>query len=76
MLLLRDQAILEELLRPVEVAFVEFHVNVRVDMKEFGGWPPERIAAFFNGIAAVLAAKGAIERESNTLHFGRQRTST
>jgi hypothetical protein len=42
---------------------VQFHVAVRVDMKEFAGWSPDRISAFFGGIAQVLAAKGAIEKE-------------
>jgi len=40
---------------------VQFHVSVKVDMEEFAGWPADRIAAFFSGIAQVLAAKGAIE---------------
>ena len=43
---------------------VQFHVSVKVDMKEFAGWAPDRIAAFFAGIAQVLAAKGAVEKES------------
>ncbi len=41
---------------------VQFHVSVKVDMAEFAGWAPDRIAAFFAGIAQVLAAKGAIEK--------------
>lgn len=41
---------------------VQFHVSVKVDMKEFAGWDPQRITAFFGGIAQVLAAKGAIEK--------------
>jgi hypothetical protein len=41
---------------------VQFHVSVKVDMKEFAGWEPGRITAFFGGIAQVLAAKGAIEK--------------
>ncbi|HEY4639911.1 MAG TPA: hypothetical protein VII75_01080 [Thermoanaerobaculia bacterium] len=41
---------------------VQFHVSVKVDMAEFAGWKPERIAAFFAGIAQVLAAKGALEK--------------
>jgi hypothetical protein len=41
---------------------VQFHVSVKVDMKEFSGWQSDRIAAFFAGIAQVLAAKGAIEK--------------
>lgn len=43
---------------------VQFHVSVKVDMNEFEGWQPERIAAFFGGIAQVLSAKGAIERST------------
>ncbi len=43
---------------------VQFHVSVRVDMSEFASWRPERITAFFGGIAAVLAAKGALEKHS------------
>ena len=36
---------------------VQFHISVRVDMAEFATWKPARIAAFFNGIAQVLATK-------------------
>jgi hypothetical protein len=43
---------------------VQFNVAVSVDMAEFAEWKPERIVAFFNGIAAVLAAKAAIEKEA------------
>jgi len=43
---------------------VQFHVSVRVDMAEFATWPPEQIKAFFGGIAQVLAAKAAIEKDS------------
>jgi hypothetical protein len=43
---------------------VQFHVSVKVDMAEFAGWQPERISSFFSGIAAVLAAKGAIEKDA------------
>jgi hypothetical protein len=42
---------------------VSFDVSVRVQMSDFAGWRPERISAFFGGIAAVLAAKGAMEKE-------------
>jgi hypothetical protein len=41
---------------------IQFNVSVRVDMTEFKGWQPERIAAFFAGMAQVLAAKGALEK--------------
>lgn len=40
---------------------VQFHVNVKVDMAEMEAWSPDRISAFFGGIAQVLAAKNAIE---------------
>jgi len=43
---------------------IQFEVNVHVDMSEFAGWQPARIAAFFNGIAQVLSAKGMVEQES------------
>jgi hypothetical protein len=40
---------------------VQFNISVKVDMTEFAGWAPDRISAFFSGIAQVLAAKGSIE---------------
>lgn len=43
---------------------VQFAVSVRVDMTELRTWKPERIAAFFAGIAQVLAAKGDMEMEA------------
>jgi hypothetical protein len=54
--------------RPVPAFFgttegaVNFNVSVRVDMGEFANWKAERIAAFFNGMAQVLAAKAQIEK--------------
>lgn len=45
---------------------VQFGFNVNVDMREMGSWTPERISAFFGGIAAVLAAKGALEKQEGT----------
>jgi len=42
---------------------VHFNVSVKVEMEEFAGWQPDRIVAFFNGIAAVLRAKAGIEQE-------------
>lgn len=44
---------------------VRFNVSVAVDMEEFKGWQPDRITAFFGGIAAVLAAKAAVEKVSS-----------
>lgn len=43
---------------------VAFDVSVRVNMSEMANWTPDRIQAFFAGIAQVLAAKGRIEEES------------
>jgi hypothetical protein len=40
---------------------LRFNVDVSVDMKEFATWRPERISAFWAGIAQVLAAKAAVE---------------
>jgi hypothetical protein len=42
---------------------VQFNVSVRVRTSEFSGWKADRIAAFFGGIAQVLAAKSGIEDE-------------
>jgi phage anti-repressor protein len=42
---------------------VQFHINIDVSMTEFAGWTPERISAFFNGMAKVLAAKSGLEQE-------------
>lgn len=44
---------------------VQFNISVNVDMAEFSGWSPDRITAFFAGIAQVLAAKGAVEQKAN-----------
>jgi hypothetical protein len=43
---------------------VKFNISVNVDMTEFAGWSPERITAFFAGVAQVLAAKGSIEKKA------------
>jgi hypothetical protein len=43
---------------------VSFDIRMNVDMAEFATWKPERITAFFNGIAAVLAAKSGVEKGS------------
>lgn len=42
---------------------VNFNVSMRVSMSEIAGWEPDRISAFFAGIAQVLAAKGGNEKE-------------
>jgi hypothetical protein len=44
---------------------VNFHVDVKINMSEFAQWSPDRISSFFAGIAQVLAAKGAIEKEGS-----------
>jgi hypothetical protein len=56
----KTTAVVTSFAAPTE-GIVQFHVSVRVDMGEFKGWAPERIAAFFGGIAQVLAAKGKVE---------------
>jgi hypothetical protein len=40
---------------------VQFNIAVKVNMGEFSTWQADRIAAFFNGIAQVLAAKAKME---------------
>jgi hypothetical protein len=40
---------------------ISFHISVRVNMEQFSSWKPERITAFFAGIAQMLAAKAKIE---------------
>jgi hypothetical protein len=40
---------------------VQFHVSIRVSMQEMAGWTPDRISAFFAGLAQVLAAKKGTE---------------
>jgi hypothetical protein len=40
---------------------VQFHVAIRVSMQEMSGWTPDRITAFFAGLAQVLAAKKGTE---------------
>ncbi|HXP77595.1 MAG TPA: hypothetical protein VN823_25905, partial [Stellaceae bacterium] len=40
---------------------VQFHVDIRVNMKEMAGWSADRITAFFGGLAQVLAAKKGTE---------------
>lgn len=40
---------------------VQFHVSIRVTMQEMAGWSPDRISAFFAGLAQVLAAKQGAE---------------
>lgn len=46
---------------------VTFNVDVSVDMAEFATWRPERIQAFFRGIAEVLAAKADVEKGGQSI---------
>jgi hypothetical protein len=41
---------------------VQFNIAVKVNMGEFSTWQADRIAAFFSGIAQVLAAKAKVEQ--------------
>jgi hypothetical protein len=41
---------------------MRFNVSVAVDMAEMANWRPDRITAFFAGIAQVLAAKAEVEK--------------
>jgi hypothetical protein len=41
---------------------VRFNISVNVNMSDFANWKPDRLAAFFGGIAAVLAAKADVEK--------------
>ena len=50
---------------PQPVGGVNFQVGIHVDMEELAGWEPERITAFFAGMAKVLAAKGGLERDDD-----------
>ncbi len=40
---------------------VAFSVAIRVDMTELATWSPDRIGAFFAGLAKVIAAKNGVE---------------
>jgi hypothetical protein len=40
---------------------ISFHISVKVNMEQFATWKPDRITAFFAGIAQMLAAKAKIE---------------
>lgn len=44
---------------------VQFDISVSVDMSDFAGWKADRITAFFNGIAAVLAARGEAQENEH-----------
>lgn len=44
--------------RDLGVGAISFSIDVQVSMSDLAGWSPERISAFFAGIAQVLAAKG------------------
>jgi hypothetical protein len=59
----RTSAITTAFAQPTE-GVVQFHISVKVDMAEFSDWSPDRITAFFGGIAQVLAAKGKLEKSA------------
>lgn len=46
--------------QPTEGA-IQFDISVRVRMSEMAAWSPERISAFFSGVAQVLSARGSKE---------------
>jgi len=46
---------------------MRFNVSFNVDMAEMGTWRADRIAAFFNGLAQVLAAKAEVERTAGNV---------
>jgi len=45
------------------VGAINFELKVNVNMAELSGWSADRITAFFNGVAQVLAAKADAEKE-------------
>jgi len=50
---------------------VNFNISLRIDMKELANWKPERITAFFSGLAQVMSAKSEIEAASTNDEEGR-----
>ena len=42
---------------------LQFSVNIRVDLAEMSHWQADRIAAFFSGMAQVIAAKKGMDEE-------------
>lgn len=44
---------------------MRFNVSFDVDMSEMANWRADRIAAFFNGLAQVLAAKAEVEKTAH-----------
>jgi hypothetical protein len=41
---------------------VAFQVSISVDMEEMSRWEPDRIAAFFSGLARVISAKKGLTK--------------
>jgi predicted deacylase len=41
---------------------IDLHLDISIPMAEMAKWSPDRITRFMAGLAAVLAAKGEIER--------------
>jgi len=44
---------------------ITFSVNINIAMSEMQGWHPQRIAAFFEGLAKVVSAKEGSKEESS-----------
>jgi hypothetical protein len=38
--------------------FVRFNITVRLNAAELASWSPARIAAFFEGVARIVLARG------------------
>ncbi|HUI89169.1 MAG TPA: hypothetical protein VLX61_10660 [Anaerolineales bacterium] len=45
------------------VGGVQLNFSIHVDSDDFSKWSPDRISAFFGGLAQVLAAKAALDQE-------------
>lgn len=56
------KALLEALQRPA-LGGINFAISLNVDMNQMAAWPAENIKEFFAGVAQVLAAKAAAERQ-------------
>jgi hypothetical protein len=44
---------------------IGFHVDIQIEMAEISSWRPDRITAFFAGLAQVLAAKRGVETDGD-----------
>lgn len=73
-LISKAETVQQKVVPPVSTSFtgptagvVQFNISVKVDMTEFAGWSPDRISAFFSGVAQVLAAKGSVEEQITSM---------